>query len=87
MVLLTEALAEADTDGVERCTEYVKWHAGLNGSMPDTRAVEMHHDAALAGEFSNTNYFILWKYRSVERILYFYHLSGATATSSAENQK
>jgi hypothetical protein len=69
MVVLTEALAEADTDGVEGLGEYIEWYTSLYSSMPDTRTVEVHFDAPFVRVFRNTNYFVLWKYRPMKCIL------------------
>lgn len=68
-VALTESLAETDTDGVEWFTEHVERRAGLDGNVPDTRTVEVHLDAALTRVLRNANYFFLWKYAPIERIL------------------
>jgi hypothetical protein len=69
LVVLTESLAETDTDGVEGFTEHVERRAGLDGSVPDTRTVEVHLDAALTRVLRNANYFVLGKYGPAERIL------------------
>ena len=68
-VVLTESLAETDTDGIEGFTEHLERHAGLDGNVPDTRTVEVHLDAALTRVLRNANYFVLWKYGPMERIL------------------
>jgi hypothetical protein len=68
-VVLTESLAETDTDGVKGFTEHVERLAGLDGNVPDTRTVEVHFDVALTRVLRNANYFVLRKYRPTERIL------------------
>lgn len=68
MVVLTEALAEAGTDGVEGLGEHIEGYTGLYSSMPDTRTIEVHFDAAFVRVFRNTNDFVLWKYRPVKGI-------------------
>ena len=67
--LLTEALAEADTNGVEGLGKHIEWYTSIYGSMPDTRAIKVHFDTAFARVFGNTNYFVLWKYRPIKCIL------------------
>ncbi len=69
MVVLTEALAEAGTDGVEGLGKHIEWYTSLYSSMPDTRAIEVHFDTAFARVFRNTDYFVLWKYRPIKCIL------------------
>ena len=61
-VVLTESLAETDTDGVEGFAEHVERCAGIDGNMPDTCTVEVHLDAALTRVLRNASYFVLWKY-------------------------
>lgn len=62
MVVLTEALAEADTDRIEGLGKHIERYASLYSSMPDARAIEVHFDTVFACVFRNTNYFVLWKY-------------------------
>ena len=68
-VVLTESFAETDTDGVEGLAEHIERRASLDGSVPDTRTVEMYVDPALTGVLRDAHYFVLWKYRATERIL------------------
>jgi hypothetical protein len=68
-VVLTEALAEAGTDGVEGLGKHIEWYTSLYSSMPDTRAIEVHFDTVFARVFRNTNHFVLWKYRPIKCIL------------------
>ena len=68
-VVLTESLAETDADGVEWFAEHFERCASLDGSVPDTRTVEVRLDAALTRVLRNANYFVLWKYGPTERIL------------------
>jgi hypothetical protein len=69
VIVLTESLAETGADGVEGLTKHVERRAGLYGSMPDTRTVEVHLDAALVRVRRDANYFVLWKYRPTKGIL------------------
>jgi hypothetical protein len=57
--------------------------ASLYGDMPDARTIEVHFDAALVRILRDTNDFVLWKDRSMKRILQRYHFSKATAKSLA----
>ena len=57
--------------------------ASLYSDMPDARTIEVHFDAALVRILRDTNDFVLWKYRSMKRILQRYHFSKATAKNLA----
>jgi hypothetical protein len=84
---LTESLAEAGTDGVERFTKHVEGHASLYGNVPDARTIKVQFDAALTRVLRDTNYFVLRKDQSIKRILQRYHFSAATTTGLSRDNK
>jgi hypothetical protein len=69
MVVLTEALAEAGTDGVEGLGKHIEWYTSLYSNMPDTRTIKVHFNAVFVRVFRNTNNFVLWEYRPIKCIL------------------
>ena len=86
-VVLTEALTEAGTDGVEGLGKHIEWYTSFYSSMPDTRAIEVHFDTAFARVFRNTNYFVLREYRPIKCILQLYHFGRTTAAKPMSNEK
>ena len=65
----TETLAEAEADAVERRTELAERGAGLGGDVPDSCAVEVHHDAVAVSVVGDTDDLVLGEYGAVERVL------------------
>lgn len=74
----TEALAEAQADAVEGGTELVKWRAGLGSDVPDSRAVQVHHEAVAVGVVGDADDFLLREDCAVERVLEFDNRRWAT---------
>ena len=65
----TEALAKAEADAVERRAELAERRAGLGGDVPDSCAVEVHHDAVAVSVVGDTNDLVLGEYGAIERVL------------------
>ena len=65
----TQTLAEAQTDRVERPEEVSERGTSLGSDVPDSCAVEVHHDAVAVSVVGDTDDLVLGEYGAVERVL------------------
>lgn len=81
---LTQALAEAQADGVKGRTERTQGGAGFCGDMPDTSAVEMHLQALAVHVLCNFHDLILRKNSAIQSVLKRDYFCCGTVSESIE---